>query len=225
MLTVEIAAHFAQGYIGHPYWPEMARLVDIQKQSGMNRAKSSANRRKALEEHLRSIGMTLVQYEALEKKAAEPFYRDSDGLIIIPELHVVSFLVATCDQARAASRPCEPHQVRSRFVCSPWTTGKEQPDGNFERFVTVTSGTGQKLSNQRGFRSNPYIAAFEAHGTISFDAKFVNPDTLKRALEFGGMFVGVGASRPMGWGRFELKKFAFNKQSSSSPTPSPTPSS
>lgn len=223
MQTAALVLYFKRGYIAHPYWPAMARLVDIQKNSGMNRAKSSANRRKALEEYLRSVTppMTLMDYEELERKAKEPFYRGEGGEIIIPELHVMSFLVATCDEARAANRPCDPNQVRSRFIVTPWPTGKHEKDGDYERFALVTGGSGQKLSNQRGFRTNPYISDFEAYGTISFDHEFVDPATLKRALEYGGMFVGIGASRRMGWGRFDLRKFILSSPSSE-PSPPPT---
>jgi hypothetical protein len=89
----------------------------------MNRARTTANRRKALEEHLGAIGMSFADYEALERKAKEPFYKDGDE-IIIPELHVTSFLVVMCDEARSAIRSCEPNQVRSRFIVTPWSTGK-----------------------------------------------------------------------------------------------------
>lgn len=209
MTTViyDITVKFSRGYIGDPYWPEVDKLINITKKSGMNRAKSDANRRKALEEYLQREGMAFSDYEELEKRAKQPFYYDENGNIMIPELHVVSFLYATCDSARAANRPCQPDQVRSRFFCSPWTTDKAKEDGIWERFATVTSGTGQTLSNQRGLRRSAYIEKFTAHGTIEFDTEFVEPKTLRAALEFGGKFVGVGASRKMGWGRFELMKF------------------
>jgi len=206
LLTYALTTHFEKGYIADPYWPEIAKLIDIQKQSGMNRAKSSANRRKSLEEHLRANGMTLAEYEALEAKAKRPFYMETSG-IVIPENQVMSFLVATCDEARSASRPCAPEQVRSRFVVTSWQTGKQAPDGVWERFATVSSGTGQKLSNQRGLRSSPYIEKFDATGRIQFDDDFVKPDVLRNALDWGGTFVGIGASRKMGWGRFSLTQF------------------
>jgi hypothetical protein len=208
--TANISTYFEKGYIAEPYWPEMARLIDIQKQSGMNRAKSSANRRKALEEHLQGLGMSFADYEALEKKAREPFYRTADGEIVMPQHQVESFLANTCHEARHQTRPCEADQVRSRFICSPWSTGKFQEDGVYERFVVVTGGMGGKLSNQRSLRSSKYISDFTATGSIKFDPDFVDPPTLRRALEWGGQFVGIGASRKMGWGRFALKKFALN---------------
>jgi len=203
----ELNTKFPRGYIADPYWPALDRLINVQKKSGMNRAKSDANRRKALEEYLQREGMSFDDYEALQKQATQPFYRDGGGDIVIPELHVTAFLVATCDEARAATRPCQPNQVRSRFICSPWTTGKRDEDGIWERFATVTSGTGQTLSNQRGLRRSAYISDFTATGTIEFDTEFVEPKVLRSALDFGGKFVGIGASRKMGWGRFELIGF------------------
>lgn len=209
MMTYDLSAHFDKGYIANPYWPELEKLINIQKESGMNRARSSANRRKALEEHLQSAGMTFEQYVALEKKAKQPFYYGGAGEeIIIPELHVTSFLVATCDEIRSATRPCEPNQVRSRFIVTPWQTGKTKADGIWSRFVVVSAGSGQKLSNQRGLRESYYVSDFTATGQITFDQDYVDPKTLGKALEWGGAFVGIGSSRKMGWGRFKLSAFA-----------------
>lgn len=206
MLTYQIEAFFPKGYIADPYWPERERLINVQKSSGINRARSDAARRKALEEYLRSKDLTLDSYYELEKLAQRPFYTNGTG-IIIPELHVMSFLVATVSEARAAMRPCEPEQVRSRFLVSNWTTGKTAPDGVWSRFAVVHLGTGQKASNQRGLRENQYIAEFTSKGTISIDENFIDPNSLHQALDWGGKFVGIGSCRKMGWGRFDLLRF------------------
>lgn len=178
----------------------------------MNRARSGANRRKALEEHLKGAGMTLADYERLEILAKRPFYVAGDGRIIIPENHIYGFLVATCDTVRAASRPCPPEQVRSLILASPFLTDKRAPDGVWERFATVSAGTGQKLSNQRGLRRSSYIADFDATGTLKIDPDFVKPSTLEQAWRLGGESVGIGASRKMGWGRFQVIGFAEIEQ-------------
>lgn len=195
------------GYIAHPYWPSMDKVVNIQKQSGMNRAKSDANRRSALEQYLKSIKMAPTEYDILVQDSKRPFYTSADGEIIIPPNQFISCIVATCDTARAAMRPCPPDQVRSRFVVTPLKTSKSKSDGVWERFAVVSAGTGQKLSNQRGFRSNEYITDFRAFGSIKFDPSFIKPDVMEQALRYAGEMVGVGASRKMGWGRFELVEF------------------
>ena len=185
----------------------MYRLIEITKLSGMNRARASQNRRKALEEFLRSIGMNLEQFNELEALAKRPFHTNDDGEIIIPAERVLSFLVSTCNSARAAMRPCSSDQVRSRFEATDWSTGKFKEDGLWSRFVTVSSGTGAKLSNQRGLREDKYIENFTAHGEITCDPKFVNVNVLQNAIEWGGQFIGIGAARKMGMGRFVLTKF------------------
>jgi hypothetical protein len=207
ILTAACVWSFDKGYIADPYWPERSRLIDIQKESGLNRARSDANRRKALEEYLQRKGMTLADYEDLERRSNRPFYTNGSNEIVIPAAQVLAFLVATCDEARSATRPCDPNQVRSRFAASDFLTGTTQADGIYERFATVTSGTGSKLSNQRGLRRSAYIEKFEAKGTLTFDSGFVEPETLRNALEWGGLFVGIGASRKMGWGRFNVTQF------------------
>jgi hypothetical protein len=207
MIEASMTFSFQKGYIAEPFWPERAKLIDIQKGSGVNRARSDANRRKALEEYLGREGMTLRDYENLEKLASRPFYVNGSDEIIIPESQILSFLVATCDEARSAARPCDPGQVRSRFIASDFPTGKTKADGIWERFATVSSGTGAKLSNQRGLRKSSYIKEFETSGTLVFDEAFVDPSTLHNALVWGGGFVGIGAARKMGWGRFKVTAF------------------
>jgi hypothetical protein len=152
--------------------------------------------------------MTLADFNRLEVLARRPFHTNDDGAIVIPTERVLSFLVATCAMARAAMRPCDSEQVRARFECSPWVTDKTQPDGVWSRFVTVTSGTGGKLSNQRGLREDPFIENVTAAGTLACNPDFVNVKTLRNAVEWGGEMVGIGASRKMGWGRFVVEKFA-----------------
>jgi hypothetical protein len=88
----------------------------------------------------------------------------------------------------------------------------------WERFAVVSSGTGAKLSNQRGLRRSLFIGAeppddclptgpVNAHGTIGINETMVRPEVLAKALDYAGESVGIGASRKMGWGRFVVRKF------------------
>jgi len=210
---IQVTVHL-RSYIAHPYWPEMERLVTIQKESGMNRARSSANRRKALEEYLKANQMTLANYEALEAAAQRPWHVRGEH-IIIPNESVEAMLVATCDTIRAANRPCPPEMVRTVLRASSWETDASPEQGKlWERYAVVTSGTGAKLSNQRGLRRNWYVggepptgeptAKVIATGTLAPNPEMVKPAILRQALEWAGEWVGIGASRKMGWGRFEL---------------------
>lgn len=211
VLTLTVELH---SYVGHPYWPEMERLVNITKESGMSRARSSANRRKALEEYLKAEKMTLADYDELEKLANRPFHVDDAGHVIIPKGQVDGMLVATCDTIRAAGRPCPPDMVRTVLRASAWRTDFPAADAKmWERYAVVTSGTGAKLSNQRGLRRNWYIGAnppgeceptksVTATGTLDINPEMVRPDVLRKALDWAGEWVGIGASRKMGQGRF-----------------------
>jgi len=204
MKTFSLTCRFDRGYIAEPYWPEMYQVIQITKLSGVSRAKSPANARKALEEYLRQNGMTLDDYESLKARSQRPFHTAPDGEIVLPPDQIAAFLVATTMQLRSASRPCDPQEVRVRIISTAWRTGKHEPDGIYRRFATVTSGTGAKLSNQRGLRESAYIEKFDAKGSLTIDEQFVRPETLQKAIEHGGAFVGVGAARKMGWGRFSL---------------------
>ena len=213
---LEVRLH---SYIAHPYWPERERLINIIKESGMSRARSTANRHKALEEYLKAQGMTIAQYENLEKLANRQFYTAGDR-IIVPELHVMSMLVHAVSEIRAAGRPVPPDQVRSRIRVGDWITNRTKPDGTWERFAVVTSGTGAKLSNQRALRSNQYIGVppggiedsdVKGTGVLTLNPDMVKPQTLADCLQWAGENIGIGASRKMGWGRFALVSFSERK--------------
>lgn len=206
-------------YVGHPYRPEMERLINITKESGMSRARSSANRRKALEEYLRSEGMTLEAFDRLQETANQPWDTAEDGTIIIPRLNVTSMLVAMCDSIRSAGKPCPPDMVRTVLRPTAWSTNvTPEAAGTWTRFAVVTAGTGAKLSNQRGMRVNAYIGdeppegeptkPVVASGSLDINPEMVRPEVLANALSWAGEWVGIGASRKMGWGRFTLAGFA-----------------
>lgn len=205
-------------FCAHPYRSERERVINITKESGMSRARSTANRRKALEEYLRSNGMTVAEYDALVARADEPWTLAEDGTIVVPRLNVVSMCVAMCDSIRAAGRPCSPDAVRTVLRPSEWTTHTKPGEAHvWERFAVVTSGTGAKLSNQRGLRRNEYIGALppegeptapvESSGTFDINPDMVRPEVLATALSWAGEWVGIGASRKMGWGRFTVLEF------------------
>jgi hypothetical protein len=206
-LTITAVFEGEKGYIGNPYWPAVDQVINIQKESGINRARSEANRRKALEGYLNGRGMKLDDYNALLVTSKRPWHRADDpdeGEIVIPAERILSFLVHATDEARAAQRPCDKNQIRARvFSVSDWRTGKFKADGIWTRFITPTSGPGAKLSNQRRYHEDQFITGFTATGELSVDEQFVKPETLAALIRWGGEFIGIGAARKMGYGRFE----------------------
>lgn len=198
---MRLSLHFADpGFIAEPYHVERYKLIEIQKHSGMARARSEAKRNKALEEHLKSTGMTLNDYRALEQSASVPFFFTDAGLIYIPADRIASCLVNASAEAPAKMKIAN---IRSALRITDFVTDKKGADGTWERFAVVTNSAG-KLSNQRGLRCSQYIRNFTAAGEISFDAAMVKPEGLVKLLEYAGRDIGIGASRKMGYGRFTV---------------------
>ncbi|HZP39849.1 MAG TPA: hypothetical protein VFE48_25535 [Methylomirabilota bacterium] len=189
------------GYVEDPYWPERHQLVDLEKRSGVNRARTQANRRRALQAQLEEQGMTLEDCEALRVVAARPFHTDAQGRIVIPAEKMLACLVNACDIAPAKLRVSN---LRTALTVSDFVTDRTKPDGVWERFVKVTLGTGAKASHQKGLRRNEYLRNFTAVGTIRVEPDMVEPKAVLALLAFAGRAVGVGASRKMGWGRFAV---------------------
>jgi len=202
MIEFKVSVHIGN-YIAAPYWPELEKLINIKKESGVSRARTQETRRKALDSYLASAGMSRADYGELERLAARPFHMEA-GRIVVPELHVMSMIVATCDRIGSRGRPCAPDIARTVISVSSWCTDKTEADGVWERFAVVSSGTGAKLSNQRALRSDAYIEDADADGNVRIDTSVVRPEILWKALEWAGTYVGIGSARKMGWGRFTI---------------------
>ncbi len=205
--TIEIT-----DYVCNPYTIEVYKVIQIQKESGVNRARSEAGRASALSAYLANIGMTLAEYEKLCQDAKDPVERNEEGAHIVPSEKVASMLVCANDVLPRAQQFTARGQERSRIATSDMTLVYDAEDVyQWERFAVVTQGSGAKASNQRGLRSDMVLG--RATGTVSFEFsdQYVDPGKLQRALAYAGEHVGIGASRKMGKGRFTVVTYAKTK--------------
>src|SRR3954464_3041525 len=136
-----------KSYIANPYWPEKAKLVDLQKMSGMNRARSEDKKDLALRRFLEKQNLTMEDYVQLQEQANRPWHRDDQGQILIPKHHLASALVQACDSAPAGCR-FPRGQLRCLIQLSDFVTDRTKADSVFSRFVLPTDGKGNCLSNQ-----------------------------------------------------------------------------
>jgi len=203
-MRIKLIAHFEKGLVGDPYWPEQEKVINILKESGAKRVRSREKAEKALSDYLQQLDMKMEDFHKLERLAARPFYTlDGTTEIVISEHQLYGMLAQACQLATSAVRLTRAEQVRTLLTTTDWRTGKVEADGVWSRFVVVTGAQG-KLSNQRALRENAYIAGFDATGEMAFSEEMLEPEKVKRFLVFCGREVGVGASRKLGWGRFEV---------------------
>jgi hypothetical protein len=206
LVSLSLDFGISKGYIADPYLPAREEVINIQKLSGMNRARSEAKREQALHEYLRRQGLGLDEYDALLARANEPWYRQGSA-IIIPSHQLYGCFIEGASTLSASQRPCDPGNLRHLLQVSDFDTGREKEDGIFERLVMPKSGTGQPLSNQRALRKNPYLADFVATGTLTwFLSDFPEVQPIVDFVAYCGERVGVGASRKMGYGRFRTTR-------------------
>jgi len=205
-IRITVRAHFERGYIADPYWPEREKVINILKESGANRVRSQDRRAKALDDYLRARSMTLEDLHSLEALAERPFYT-LDGRIIIPAHQVHGALANAAALCSSSIRIARQEQIRTVLQSGDWLTDKGKEDGTWERFVVVKSGTGKTLTNQRALRANPYIEDFDATGTLTTLMEKEHLKKLEDFVKWTGQEIGLGASRKMGWGRFDVIGF------------------
>lgn len=197
-------------YIADPYWPEQEQVISILKKSGSSNSRSAEEKREEkLATYLKTIKMSMEDFRALEKKAAEPWYRkvrgDANSPIIIPSRQLTGMLVHAASSAPAGSRmDCD--NLRSVISVSDFVTNRTKSDGTFSRYVVPKDGKGNPISNQRRFMEDEYIEGFTAAGTVEFpDSK--KPENVKQLIVHAIESVGVGACRKMDYGRGAVEKF------------------
>jgi hypothetical protein len=189
-------------YIAHPFWPARNRVIEIEKKSGVNRQKSEDKRQAALKAECQRQGYTLDDYERFKQEAAEQWYRNTSGTIIIPRHQIAGGLVQSIATAPKALRGnFDKDNFRALVQIGDFATDRREAAGVFGRFVKLEG------SNQRSWQENEYIGRylnqgepFTATGVIVLpDRKQV--DTVKALLAKTVESVGIGAARKMGFGR------------------------
>lgn len=214
-----ITFKFSRGYIAEPYWPAREKVINIQKISGMNRARAEDKRNKTLVDYLTSKDMTMDDYKQLVAKADVPFYRYEDVInnfgdnapndheldeIVVPSHQIYGCLVNAAYSASKAMRMCDPGQLRVILKVPEVFTGKTKADDKWERFVVVKAGAGMKLSNQRSLRTSYWIKPDPMQMVVEFDDNVVSVKKVHDFIRYAGSETGIGASRKMGWGRFTV---------------------
>lgn len=190
------------GYIAQPFWPALNELIDIHKVSGYNRAKSEANRQKALNAELEKRGLTVADYEKIKANSQQAFHlAPNTNEIIIPPRNFFSFLNnASMEAPKGVPKIGQKGLTFVALQIDPpgIQTGKFKADGWFERFVKMEE------SNQRSWSRSPYIKDFEAKFAMLVDETIISVKDLKALVAWAGKYIGIGAARPQGYGRFTV---------------------
>lgn len=209
MVTVQVKISIKK-YIAHPYWSELAQVIDIQKQSGVNRVRSEDKREAALANFLKKQGKTKEEYDALVLKSKRSWYRknndDLNSPIVIPSHQFSGMMVQAAMSAPAGAR-IDPTELRSIIEVSDFVTTKTKCDGVFSRYIMPKDGSGKPLSNQRQLQTNEHLLDVEASGTLVIDTERAKVDSVRALLDHAVSRTGIGAARKMGYGRGKVVSF------------------
>jgi hypothetical protein len=210
MKRINVALTFGKlGYIGLPYWPETAFLIDLSKY--VHPKLGPAKKEAAIDAGLEKLGKTRADYERALLREKRPFYTindkiadQGDGEIIIPRRHFQSFL-NNASQVKPKAIPGIDSKgmtfVGIQFYgpVDGFTTGKTKADAQlFSRFVKM------EASNQRLWSESAYIAEFTARAVLTLEEEVISSADLQKLVEWGGKWIGIGSARPQGYGRFTV---------------------
>jgi hypothetical protein len=196
---VQVGFKFVSGYIANPFWPARDTLINIGKD--VHPKLQGAKRQAAIQAALEKRGLNSEDWDRLQKEVERAFYTklmDGTGEIIIPIRVVQSFINHTSMTAPKAIPRMENKGLTFIAVRGDYlNTGKTPVDAKlFERFVK------NEESNQRQLQVSKYIDDFIATGILTVDEDLMKADSLRKLFEWGGKMIGIGSSRPQGYGRF-----------------------
>lgn len=185
-----------ESYIASPYWPETSKLIDIAK--GIHPKLGDAKKKEALQATLQKLGISKEEYQALQERSQQKWYKDTSGKIYIPRHQIAGMLVQTVKRAPKPIRgKFDEDSFRSLVCITDFATSKTDKDELFERYVK------HDATNQRRFQSDEVIKDFEATGTVTLRDE-VDQDDFVRLLTYAVQVVGVGSCRKMGYGRGDV---------------------
>jgi len=193
-----------KSYIAHPMTRERSEVISIQKASGLNRVRSSARRKQTLAAELEKRGMSEADYAALTEKANAQFFTLDGGIVYIPSRNFQSFLAHVAHVAPRAVAQADYQIIRTAVqVREPGlVTDRTVADAKvFGRYVKLEE------SNERSWQENSYIEEATATGTLDLDETMLSPKDLRQMIEWGAKYLGIGAARSQGFGRFAITKF------------------
>ena len=202
-MKIQIGLEFGeQGYVAKPFWPETNTIINVMKD--VHPKLGEEKKQKAIAASCTKQGITVVEFAAMQERAKNPFYtvngRGSE--IVIPQRIFQSFLNHTSSQAPKAIPRIESKGLTFIGVKVDggfFRTGKTEKDAQrFQRFVK------NEESNQRMWADDAYIFDFAATGTLTVDPNIITPENLRKLVEWGGVYVGIGGARPQGFGRFAV---------------------
>jgi hypothetical protein len=200
MINVNVKISFDDsGYIGLPFWPERNELINIQKE--VHPKLQGAKREAAINAALDKRGFNQSDYARLQTLAARPFHT-VNGQIAIPARSFISFINHASMEAPKAIPKIQNKgltfiavKVRNGYLIGDKT---DEDAKVFGRFVA------NKESNQRRWDESKYVDQITFSGSLQVDEEIIKPENLKKLIEWGGKMVGIGSSRPQGFGRFRV---------------------
>lgn len=216
-MKAKFELEFKDGYVAGPYWREIEWLISIQQKAGVHFKHKPAKQRELVETYCKDQGISMVEYDAAQRKVDTEFwYKNPAGNIIIPRHQMQGTIVQALhpNQGRIRHRlgsSMSREQVRTfiRVFDLNIVPIKREKDSVFSRYVK------HPKTNLRRLQEDEMINDFVAIGTVDFREVIVKPEDMESLLRWAGTNVGVGSARIMGVGRFLLRSFAVDEATAS----------
>lgn len=194
--------------IYQPYTDARAEVITIRKTCGVDRARSETKRKLCLEQGLAKEGMTMADWEALNKEA-DTLWKEVDGKPSIPRHWISGMLVAAISTLPKSARyGLTPENLRIHCrILGNWLVTSQTEVENFTRAIR------NEASNQRRLQTDRVFEDVTLEGQISI----IPPDdatpedvitNYRRIFDYALRNNGLGGARKMGYGRGKVVTIA-----------------
>lgn len=191
-------------YIAKPYWPEIYWLFTLDKAALVHPKHSAQKKDQILQSYCNNNSIPWADVLAARNKIAkEHWYRDANGNIVIPRMHLVCSWIQAL-RNHPLKKNIKVEQFRTFCNCTDGviTPVKTKADNTFRRYCS------SEESNLRRLQEDEYITDFEVKTEVTYMSNIIRQKELIGLIKFAGVYFGMGSARKMDYGRYEVLSLA-----------------
>jgi hypothetical protein len=152
---------------------------------------------KGTEKEIRDTGKEFDPKEEVENA----LYRDKEGKIYFPSRWIKGCLENAAKGVRKGRVDLRSKVIQAVSIYPPQIYPTKLSDYEIDQQYVRLQGRNLIL------RSRPRFDEWEIKFEINFDEEIISANDIKKLLERGGRFIGIGDGRKIGYGRFKILEF------------------
>jgi hypothetical protein len=141
-----------------------------------------------------------------KEEVENALYKDREGKIYFPSKWIKGCLESAAKGVKKGTVNLRSKIIQAVSIYPPQIYPTKLSDYEIDQQYVRIQGRNLIL------RSRPRFDEWEIEFEINFDEEIISANDIKKLLERGGRFIGIGDGRKIGYGRFKIEKFEVKEE-------------